>query len=82
MRKSAKKFKTTQVSYEPEADILSWMVSDQPIDYAEEAGNLVVHFSKNHKPVLVEMLEASKFAPKIGQRISRGLKFSTPAFVR
>ncbi len=50
-----------RVSYESEADVLSWEVSDQPIDHAEEMGNVVVHFSGEHVPVLIELLEASKF---------------------
>jgi hypothetical protein len=53
--------KKTNVSYEPEADVLSWEVSDAPIDYAQEAGNVIVHFSKNNVPVYIELLEASKF---------------------
>ncbi len=49
------------VSYEKEADVLSWELNDEPIDYAEEAGNVVVHFSKKHVPVFVEMLNAKSF---------------------
>lgn len=56
--------KKTNVSYEPETDVLSWEVSREPIDYAQEAGNMVVHFSKNHVPVFIELLEASKFFTK------------------
>ncbi len=58
MRKKAEKI---NVSYEPEADVLSWEISDKPIDYAKEAGNVIVHFSKNNTPVFIELLEASKF---------------------
>ncbi len=50
-----------KINYEPEADVMSWEVSARPIDYAEEAGNFVVHYSKDHTPVLVEILEARKF---------------------
>ena len=53
--------KKLNVSYEPEADVLSWEVSREPIDYAQEAGNMVVHFSKKNVPVYIELLEASKF---------------------
>ena len=49
------------ISYDQEADVLMWEVSRQPIDYAKEIGNIVVHFTKNNIPVLVEVLEASKF---------------------
>jgi hypothetical protein len=47
--------------YEPEADVLSWEVNDQPIDSAREIGNIVVHFTKDQTPVLIEVLEAKKF---------------------
>ena len=36
-------------------------VSDESIDYAEEVGPIIVHFSKNGKPVLMEILDASEF---------------------
>lgn len=53
-----------KISYEPEADVLSWEISGNPIDYAKEIGNIVVHFTKNNVPVLVEILEASRFLAK------------------
>lgn len=53
-----------KISYEPEADVLMMEISGQPIDHAKEIGNIVVHFTKNDVPVLVEILEASKFFRK------------------
>lgn len=50
-----------KVNYEPEADVMSWEISTRPIDYAEEAGSFIVHYSKDHIPVLVEILDASRF---------------------
>ncbi|MDO8436357.1 MAG: DUF2283 domain-containing protein [bacterium] len=50
-----------KLSYEPEADVLMWEITDKPIDYAKEIGNVIVHFTKNNTPVLIEILEASKF---------------------
>ncbi len=50
-----------KITYEPEADVLSWEISKKPIDFAEEIGTMVVHFDKKNVPVLVEILEASKF---------------------
>ncbi len=51
----------TAINYEPEADVLSWEVSDKPIDFAKETGNVVVHFSKDQSPVLIEVLGATEF---------------------
>ena len=50
-----------KISYEPEANVLMWEIVDKPIDFAKEIGNVVVHFTKNNLPVLIEILEASKF---------------------
>ena len=49
------------VSYDPEADVLSLASSpNAPIDHASEMGNLVGHCGKDSEPVLVEILEASQ----------------------
>lgn len=50
-----------RISYEPEADVLTWEITGKPIDYAKEIGNIVVHFTKNNTPVLIEILEAARF---------------------
>ncbi len=49
------------ISYEPEADVVRIELTDTPIDYAREMGNVVVHFSKDNIPVYLEILEASRF---------------------
>ena len=58
------KDKKLKISYEPEADVLTYEITNQPIDYAKEVGNIVVHFTKNNLPVLIEILEATKFLNK------------------
>lgn len=60
-----------KVAYEPEADVLSWEVSGQPIDYAREIGNMVVHFTRDNTPVLFEILEAKKFLSTVGPMVKR-----------
>jgi uncharacterized protein YuzE len=50
-----------KVDYSKEEDILMYEVSDEPIDYAEEMDSVIVHFTKSGKPVLLEILDASKF---------------------
>ncbi len=47
--------------YDPGVDILLVEVSKHPIDYAEELGTVIVHFTKGHKPVALEILNASRF---------------------
>ena len=53
--------KKPKFSYEPEADVLRIEISKEPIDYAKEMGNFVVHFSPQGLPVYLEILEAKKF---------------------
>ena len=57
------KNKKSLFQYDPEADVLSWEITGRPIEYAKEAGNVIIHFSKNHSPVLIEILEATKLLP-------------------
>ena len=56
------------ISYEPEADILRWEMSDEPIDHAEEVGNLIAHFSKKIRPFILKYLRREHLSRK--QRIS------------
>lgn len=60
-----------KISYEPEADVLMWEITNKPIDYAKEIGDVVVHFTKNNMPVLIEILEASKFLAKAKNLIKK-----------
>lgn len=47
--------------YGKDVDILMVKVSDEPIAYAEEAERFIVHFSKEGKPVLLEIMDAKGF---------------------
>lgn len=47
--------------YDQEDDALMIWFSKEPVDYAEQNQGVIVHFSKQNKPVLMEILEASKF---------------------
>ncbi len=50
-----------KISYNREQDILIYEISDESIDYALEVGPIIVHFTKEGKPVLLEILDASEF---------------------
>ncbi len=66
-----KKEQKIKITYEPEADVLSWEVSKKPIDFAEESRNVVVHFAKDDTPVLIEVLEASTFLKEAARLVGR-----------
>ena len=50
--------------YDPEANIISWQVAKGKISHVHEVGNLIIHVSRSGKPLLIEVLDASKL---IGQ---------------
>lgn len=51
----------SKMRYSKDVDILLIQVSETPIDYAEELGQMIVHFSKDGKPVLLEIQDAKNF---------------------
>ena len=53
--------KIPKISYDPDADVLALAgTTTGRIDHARELGNFIVHFTKDDRPLLVEVLEASK----------------------
>lgn len=52
------------MKYDLEANLFSWEISQGKIDKVVELGNFLIHISKTGKPILIEVLEASKFKTK------------------
>lgn len=50
-----------KIKYSKDVDVLMVELSDKPIDYAEEEGQVIVHFSHDGEPVLLEILDAKEF---------------------
>ena len=50
-----------KIRYSKDVDALIVELSDKPIDYAEEEGQIIVHFSREGEPVLIEILDAKEF---------------------
>ncbi|MBI5057631.1 MAG: DUF2283 domain-containing protein [Nitrospirae bacterium] len=50
-----------KIRYSKDVDALMVELSDKPIDYAEEEGQVIVHFSHDGEPVLIEILDAKEF---------------------
>jgi len=53
------------VYYDNEANLISWEITGGKIDHAREFGNFIIHFSSAGKPILVEILDASKFVGQL-----------------
>ncbi|MBU1350222.1 MAG: DUF2283 domain-containing protein [Patescibacteria group bacterium] len=47
--------------YDPESNIISWEIAKGDISHTREFGNFIIHLSKSGKPILIEILDASKF---------------------
>lgn len=51
----------TRIRYSRDVDVLLIDLSEKPIDHAEEEGQVIVHFSREGEPVLIEILDAKEF---------------------
>lgn len=47
--------------YDPEANIICWEIGKGKITHVSEFGNFIIHLSDAKKPILIEILDASKF---------------------
>ncbi|MCR6669756.1 MAG: DUF2283 domain-containing protein [archaeon YNP-WB-040] len=56
-----------RIRYSRDEDILIIEFSDENIDYAEEMGPIIVHFTEDGKPVMLEILDASEFIAEISK---------------
>ena len=65
----------TKMSCDPEADVLRIEVRHEPIDYATEFGNVIMHFSRRSQPVSFEILQAANF-------LKRALTLLCPTLIR
>ena len=50
-----------KIKYSKDVDALLIELSDKKIDYAEEEVHMIIHFSKDGEPVLLEILDAKDF---------------------
>ncbi len=50
-----------KIKYSKDVDALLLELSDKKIDYAEEEEQMIIHFSKDGEPVLLEILDAKDF---------------------
>ena len=73
------KNKTPKVSYDSDADVLALAGTVRGrIDHARELGNFVVHFTKDDRPLLIEVLEASEVFDDSSKPLA---KITNPIFV-
>jgi hypothetical protein len=46
-----------KISYSKDVDVLLIELSDQPISYAEDEGEVILHYSNDETLVLIEVLD-------------------------
>lgn len=63
-----------KIRYNREMDIATIEISPKKIDHAQEAQNIIIHFSKEDEPVLLEILDASEFLARITKATIRSVK--------
>ena len=50
-----------KISYSPDVDVLMISFFDRPIAYAEDEGEIILHYSEDGQLVLIEILDFRKF---------------------
>lgn len=63
-----------KLKYNQEDDVLMIELNKKPIDYAEQSGDLIVHFSPKREAVLLEILDASQFFKKAAKAFPKRVK--------
>ena len=60
-----------KVRYSRGEDVLIIELSDEKVDYAEEMGPIIVHFTNDGRPVILEILDASEFIAELSKAAMR-----------
>ena len=63
-----------KAKYYEDADLISWKISKKPFEYAARSGDFVVHYSRDNDPVLIEILNASKFLKEANSSLSKKIQ--------
>ncbi len=50
-----------KIRYSQDVDAMLIEISDSPIAYAEDEGNMILHYSSSRELVLIEILDVKKF---------------------
>lgn len=67
-----------KIKYSKDVDALMVELSDKSIDYAEEEGQVIVHFSHDGEPVLIEILDAKEFVLNMLSSVMKEKEVSVP----
>ena len=62
------------LKYNKEDDVLMIELNKKPIDYAEQTGDLIVHFSPKREAVMLEILDATRFFSEQAKALPKEIK--------
>jgi uncharacterized protein YuzE len=61
-----------KIRYDDDADVLTVVVAEEgKLSYAEEVGDIIVHFDEKGRPLFMEILKASKIIPLMVQGLAK-----------
>ena len=60
--------------YDNESNIMCLELAKGKISHVHEFGNFIIHVSKSEKPILIEILDASKFVGQIDKLKIKNIK--------
>jgi len=61
-----------KIKYDDDADVLTVILKEKgKLSYAEEIGDIVVHFDENGKPLFMEILKASRIIPLMVEGLAK-----------
>lgn len=61
-----------KIKYNKETDAIFIELSDKQIDYVEDEGQFIVHFTKKGEPVLIEIFDAREFTINLLSSVIKG----------
>jgi len=67
-----------KIKYSEDVDALVIELSGKPIDYAEEEGQIIVHFIKHGEPVLLDIQDAKNFVLKSMSTVLQNKEVALP----
>jgi uncharacterized protein YuzE len=61
-----------KIKYDEDADVLTIILEEKgKLSYAEEVGDVIVHFDEDGKPLFMEILKASKIVPLMVEGLAK-----------
>jgi len=68
-----------KIRYDKDDDVMMiWLSKKAKVDYAEQTRDVIMHFTKNNKPVLMEILNATAFLKNTASKLPHQIRKQIP----